>query len=337
MKVGLETVVSYFPETIIRREDFAHIDAVTPPAMAKLFKGPDEIRRSKDYNAVEIMGQRVAKKALDKAGLLPSDIDFILAGNLGGKNVVPMVGTKIHHELGFPEETPVVNIQNCCAGFIDACNVAWNLLKAGEYKRVLIVMVTAWATGGWDVDQTSPLAKQFGDGSAAAIVSAQNLKCEFLSYVNKTVGSLYDHLAWDFRRTMHPEFLTGPTAQRSVGMYLWGDEAFLEWAQDKRIAIDCIEKALKKANLKVSELGMIFFHQAQDVFFERWMEGAEEAGVSKDKWKETWNRYGNIGNVEVASNLAEWWEKGQIPKGSIIAFWVPGGGAHIPCMILKWL
>ena len=198
-------------------------------------------------------------------------------------------------------------------------------------------MVTAWATGGWDVDQTSPMAKQFGDGAAAAVVSAQNLKCEFITYVNKTEGWLYDHLAWDFRRTMHPEFLTGPDAQRMVGNYLWADQAMLEWGQGKHLAIEVIGKALRKANLKVSDLDMIFFHQAQDTFFERWMEGAEEAGVSKDKWKETYHRYGNIGNVEIPANLAEWWEKGQIPKSSIIALWVPGGGVHIPCLLLRWL
>jgi len=337
MKVGLETVVSYFPDSVIKREDFAYLDSAVPEEIAGMFKGPDEIRRLKDYSAVEIMGEKVTTKALKKAGLEPSDIDFILAGNLGGKNILPMVGTKVHHEVGFPEEIPVVNIQNCCAGFVDACNIAWNLIRAGEYKRVLIVMVTAWDTGGWGVDQTSPMAKQFGDGAAAAIVSAHNLKCEFLSYVNQTVGWLYDHLALDLRRTQHPEFLTGPDAQRTVGNYLWADESLFEWAHGKRVAIDLIEKALKKANLTVPDLDMIFFHQAQDTFFERWMEGAEEAGVERSKWKETWHRYGNIGNVEIASNLAEFWEKGQIPKDSVIAFYVPGGGVHIPCMILRWI
>ena len=28
-------------------------------------------------------------------------------------------------------------------------------------------------------------------------------------------------------------------------------------------------------------------------------------GISKDKWKETWNKYGNIGNVDVVPNIEE--------------------------------
>ena len=48
MKVGLEALVSYFPDTIMRREDFAHLDSLIPKAMQDMFRGPDEIRRLSD-------------------------------------------------------------------------------------------------------------------------------------------------------------------------------------------------------------------------------------------------------------------------------------------------
>jgi len=341
MKVGLETVVSYFPETVMKREDFSYLDPVIPKGMERIFRGPDEFRRLRDSNAVEIMGEKVAEKALKCAGLKPSDVDFIIAGNLGGKYVIPMVGTWVHHQLGFLQETPVLNTQNCCAGFVDACNVAWNLIRGGEYKRVLVVMVTAWDTrgGGLATDQTTPMGKLFGDGAGAAVVSSQNLKCEFLSYDNRTFGELYHHMASELRPPEHPELLPEYANQVRMGSYLWADQWFVEWQQrdGKGFAIEGIKTALKKANLSLQDLNLVIIHQAQDVIHEPWIEGGDEEGVSREKWKETWNKYGNIGNVDIAANLVELYEEGQIPKDSIIALFPPGGGGHTPCMIIKWL
>jgi 3-oxoacyl-[acyl-carrier-protein] synthase III len=113
----------------MKREDFSHLDPLIPKGMEAMFRGPDEIRRLSDVNAVEILAEKVADKVLNSAGLEPVDIDFIIAGNLGGRYAAPMVDSWVHHQLGFPEETPAINIQTCCSGFVDGCNLAWNLLR----------------------------------------------------------------------------------------------------------------------------------------------------------------------------------------------------------------
>jgi len=119
MRVGLEAVISFLPEKVVKREDFAYLDPVIPKGMEEMFRGADEFRRMEGEDAVEIMGVEVTKKVLDRAGLKPEDIDYIVSANLGGQYMIPMVGTHIHHEVGFPEEVPVLNIQTCCASFVD--------------------------------------------------------------------------------------------------------------------------------------------------------------------------------------------------------------------------
>lgn len=340
MKVGFEAIATYFPETVKKREDFKYLDSVIPNGMERIFRGPDEFRRFNGDHAAEIMGEMAAKKVLDDAKLRSLDIDFIIAGNLGGDFGIPMIGTYIHNKLGFPREVPVVNMQNCCAGFVDASNLAWNLVRAGEYKRILVVMATAFDAKGKAicvVDQSTPMGKLFGDGAGAAIVSAQNLKCEFLSYANRTFGELYFHMASELKPTEHPEFLKEPGGP--MGTYLWADQWFFEWQQrdGKKFAIDGIEQALKKANLKLSDLDFVVIHQAQDIIHDVWIEGGVEAEISRDKWKETYHKYGNIGNVDVVPNIEELWQEGKLHNGSIIALFPPGGGGHTPCMILRWL
>jgi 3-oxoacyl-[acyl-carrier-protein] synthase III len=242
--------------------------------------------------------------------------------------------------VGFREETPAINIQSCCAGFVDGCNLAWNLMKTGEYRRILIVMATAWDTGGGagNVDLTSPWNKFFGDGAGAGIVSAENLKCEFLSYTNRTFGEIYHHLGGVMRPPENPELIGKSVFREPMGSYLTVDEWFLNWFQKfgNKFAVVGIQQALEKAGLTISDLTAVVIHQAYP-FYMNWMEGGEEVGISKDKWKETWNKYGNIGNVDVVPNIEELWQEKKIGRGSIIALFTPGGGGHTPCMIFKWL
>ncbi|MFX0204287.1 MAG: 3-oxoacyl-ACP synthase III family protein, partial [Candidatus Hodarchaeota archaeon] len=284
--------------------------------------------------------EEVAKKALTSAKLKPFDIDYIIAANIGGKRLYPLVGSYIHKKLKFNRETPVLNVQNWCAGFIDQINVAWSLILSGRYKRILIVDVTTWALEGWGIDQTGPLAKLFGDGAGAAIVSAENLLCEFLSYYNHTVGELYDHMVVELMPHMTPELKEKAGVKGTMGNYLIADNWFFEWqqAEGKEFAVEIIKGALQEAKMTVSDLDMVIIHHAQDVIHNRWIEGGVDAGISKEKWKdENWNKYGNIGNVDIPANLVGFIENGQIQKGSVIALFAPGLGGHTPCMILKWL
>lgn len=64
MKVGLESVVSYFPEKVMKRSDFAYLDGAIPEGQEAMFKGPHEIRRLDDENGVEILAENVTRKVL---------------------------------------------------------------------------------------------------------------------------------------------------------------------------------------------------------------------------------------------------------------------------------
>ena len=292
MKVGLETVVAYFPETIMKAKDYSYLKPFVPEMIRETFRGPDEIRRFKNDDAAEILAEKVAKKALDRAGLKPSDIDYIIASNVGGKFTVPMIGCSVHHKLGFPQETPVLNIANACASFVDGCELAWNLINAGKYKRILLIQVSAMETSGGlgRIDQTDFLEIVIGDGAGAAIVSSQNLKCEFLSYYNRTWSETYEMVAIGPRPAMHPE-LEQAKDQPAVGNYLLDATEYFQWWQQMgpRFGIDGINGALMRANLTLDDLDMVLFHQIMNMHFDIWIEGAAKAGLSKDKWKHTWD------------------------------------------------
>jgi 3-oxoacyl-[acyl-carrier-protein] synthase III len=338
--VGLETVVSHFEGDIVTAKDQAYLEPMIPPPLVGKMRFPDEIRRFRNNDATEILAEKISRKCLDKAGLQPSDIDFIISNNVGGKYAMPMVGGYIHWKLGFPVTVPVLNIGNACASFVDGCVVAWNMILGGNYKRILVVTTAAWETSGGAcrVDYTDPQNAVMGDGAGAAIVSTQNLKCEFLSHHNSTYGEAYDMCGADVRSPAHPG-LPGAPPQPDVSIYMYGTPAFFDWWMriGPRFGIDNIMPALAKAGLKLEDLDTVLFHQPADLLYDMWIEGAEKEGLPRNKWKHTWHKYGNLANAVIPVNLAEFWERGELKKGDIMAWITIGAGGHAPTMIAKWL
>lgn len=340
MRVGLEAIAMDMQGDVVTAKDQEYLLPTLPEFLRGNFHFPEQIRRFRNEDAAEILALNAAKKVLDKAGLKPSDIDYIISNNCGGKYTVPMVGSYVHWKLGCPVEVPVLNISNACASFVDGCEVAWNLIKAGKYKRVLIVMAAAWETIGGQcrTDLTNAQFALMGDGGAAAIVSSQNLKCEFLSHYNRTWPETYDMCG---AKPKAPDFpgLPGAPAQPAFTCYGYGTPEFMMWWQKvgEKFGIDGIKGGLERANLTLKDLDAIIFHQPADMLYDVWIWGAEKEGVSKDKWMHTWNKYGNMSNAVVPVNLAEFSEQGLFKKDMIQAWITIGAGGHAPTMIAKWL
>ena len=340
MKVGLEMVVSELPDNIVKAKDWAYLEPVIPGPLKGKMRFPNELRRLRDDDAAEILAEKVSRKALDRSGLKPSDIDCIIANNCGGKFTVPMVGPYIHHRLGFREETPAFNISQACSSFIDGCELAWNLILAGKYKRILVVTVSVWETSGGQVraDLTDAMSAAMGDGAGAAIVSSQNLKCEFLSYYNRTWGEVYDLSGANPRPPANPQ-LKEAKNQPPFTNYMYGTPQFFAWwlRVGHTFGINGFKGALKLAGLSLSDLKMILFHQPTDMLYDMWMDGAEKEGVSRSIWRHTWDKYGNMSNAVIPVNLAEFWERGEFRKDMIMAWIAIGAGGHAPTMIARWL
>lgn len=339
-RIGLETVVQELPDTVVSASEYEHLRQFIPENIKDTFKGPEEIRRFRDNDAAEILAERVVEKALDRAGLDPSDIDYIIANNTGGKYNIPMVGCYIHHKGGFPREVPVLNTQNACSSFVDGIWLAQNLILGGNYKRILVVTVSAWETIGGQgrIDLTDFLGVLMGDGAGAGIVSQENLICEFLSYYNRTFGEIYDTVGTFVKEPEHPEI---PEAENQppIGVFLHTRPSFYEWWQKNwdDFGIDSINGALKAANLALDDVDKVIFHQPFDMLYDHWIDGAAKAGLDKDKWIHTWNKYGNLSNSVIPVNLAEFWDEGILEPNSIVALLTLGAGFHMPTMIIRWL
>jgi 3-oxoacyl-[acyl-carrier-protein] synthase III len=291
------------------------------------------------------MALGAAHKALDSSGLTPSDIDCLLITQTGGKQFMPLLGPYVHLNLGLKLDTIVRNIVDDNASILDASNVAWNFVRSGLCKRVLLIAVAAQISGqvGFGVDLTDPRAQNFGDGAAAAIVSFQNLKCEFLSYHFETYavrprtgGTLIANFG-AVRPPMNPELAVKAGIENKSGAYLvLEDSLFNEIAGRKGFITDSLERALKKADLKLPDLNTVIAPHIGDLEA-TWIEDLVNAGLSAGMYRNLRKKYGNMAVADVLVDLAEFAGYGRLAKDSIIALWVPCVGVQVAALVLRWL
>lgn len=346
MKVGFETVASYLPEEVINiKSHYAYLN----PAFAKLpgpeqkkleSAVPDEVRRFKGTDAMETMAVKAARAALDSSGLKPADINCILATKIGGKQLMPEVGAYVQHNVGFDLSTDVRNVANDSASFLNACHIAWNLVRSGEYKRVLIVASSSLISGesGFEVDLTDPYAKNFGDGAAAAIVSSQNLKCEFLSYYSEFYGQGCQSARMKpVSPLANPDLADKAGIKVKVGQFIATvDPSVVQIAGRKNILPDNLVKALKKASLRLADLDLVIAHHLGDLET-GWKDDLVRAGLSAEKFKNLRKKYGNMAAADLPIDLAEFWKERLLKKNSLIALWAPASGVQLATLVIRWL
>jgi 3-oxoacyl-[acyl-carrier-protein] synthase III len=335
LTIGLRALASYLPDDVVGLDRFRYFSSILPGF--DMF--PRERRWNTALDAAESQAVAAARAALDRAGLEAADIDFIVSQNLGGQFITPGIGAYIKRALGCRMETPALNIQQVCAGFLDGCRIAWDAIRADpeRVRHVLVVNSTAWRTGEWGVDITCPSSIACGDGAVAGVVSAEAVRLEFLSYVNRTHDEIYEDLIVQVAGPANPDLLRHTNLRPNKAVMIVSPR-FPEWMgrTGRFLPVWLIPKAAEAAGVELADIAHVVPHQAQGLTIELWKATAEaEIGLSPALWSENWHRYGNMGGADSAVNLEHLVNQVGVKDGALIAYFSPGGAGHSPTMMLR--
>ena len=123
----------------------------------------------KDTNAS--MATEAAKIAIERAGLTPKDIDFIVYATITPDYYFPGSGFVMQRELGM-NGVGVLDIRDQCSGFIYAISTADQFIKSGMYKTILVVGSELQSTFLSHTNEGRGVAVIFGDGAGAVVMQA---------------------------------------------------------------------------------------------------------------------------------------------------------------------
>ena len=117
------------------------------------------------------MGTKAARKAIEDAGLVPEDIDFIIFATLSPDYNFPGCGVIVQKELGI-KEVGALDVRTQCTGFMYGLSIADQYIKTGMYKTILVV-ASEIQSNIYDFDvKRRDFSAIFGDGAGAAVVQS---------------------------------------------------------------------------------------------------------------------------------------------------------------------
>jgi 3-oxoacyl-[acyl-carrier-protein] synthase-3 len=267
-----------------------------------------------------------SRTALARAGIKPGDLDAIIVGTVSSEYAFPSFACQVQHGLGI-SSIPAFDVAAACSGFVYAVSVADAYMRAGDFKRVLVVGADALSTMvDWSDRRTSVL---FGDGAGAAVMVTEAGNHGVLSSLLRSAGEHWNLLsvrATGIRGTVDSE------VRRSAddAIQMKGPELF-------KIAVKSMEEVSRlvaqRAGVRLEEIDLFVPHQANMRIISA---VAERLGMPQDKVFTNIDRYGNTSAASVPIALDEAIECGRISEGNIVMLNACGGGLTWGANLIRW-
>src|SRR5437762_8692733 len=129
--------------------------------------------RTKETTAT--MGIEAAKIAIERAGIAPQDIDFIVFATLSPDYYFPGCGVLVQRAMQM-KEIGALDVRNQCSGFLYALSVADQFIKSGMYKNILVVGSEKHSFGLDFSTRGRNVSVIFGDGAGAVVLRPTDKK-----------------------------------------------------------------------------------------------------------------------------------------------------------------
>ena len=313
---------SYLPARVMTNADLAEIvDTSDEWIVAR--SGIRQRHIAADGETTGDLAEAAARDALKHAGLQPDDIDLIVLATATPDNTFPATATAVQSRLGI-RHGAAFDVQAVCSGFIYALATADNFLKAGQFRRALVIGAETFSRIlDWEDRTTCVL---FGDGAGAIVLEAMEGEG-----TSADRGILTSHLHAD---GCHHDLLYvdgGPSSTQSVGhLRMSGKEVFRHAVVNLSAVIN---EALEATGLQADDIDWVIPHQAN----KRILDGtAKKLKLDPSKVVVTVDRHGNTSAASVPLALTEAVRDGRIQRGQLLLLEALGGGFTWGSALVRW-
>ncbi|MEQ7873865.1 beta-ketoacyl-ACP synthase III [Sphingomonas sp. ASV193] len=261
-----------------------------------------------DGETTATLATAAARRALDAAGLDPSEIGLIVLATATPDQTFPSSATKVQAALGIPD-CIALDVHAVCTGFLYALTVADSMLRGGSARRALVIGSETFSRIlDWEDRTTCVL---FGDGAGALVLEA----------VEGDQGILATRLHADGR---HNDLLYvdgGPSTTGTVGkLRMKGREVFRHAVVN---LAQVMNEVLADAGLTAAEVDWVVPHQANARILDA---TAKKLGLPPEKVVVTVDRHANTSAASVPLALDVAVRDGRIRRGDLLVLEAMGGG-----------
>lgn len=258
------------------------------------------------------LAEQAARRALEMAGLVPTDIDLVVVATTTADQVFPSTACLLQSRLGI-HGPAAFDVQAVCTGFIYALSVADKFIRTGAATRALVVGAeTISRIIDWSDRNTCVL---FGDGAGAVVIEASD-----------SPGVISTHLHAD---GAFEGLLRVPTGiSRGYDQLLAGN-AFMEMRGNEvfKVAVTTlgriVDETLTANGLKKSDIDWLIPHQANIRIINA---TAKKLRTPMERVVVTVGEHGNTSAASVPLALDTAVRDGRIQRGETLLMEAFGGG-----------
>ncbi len=294
------------------------------------------------------MGVEAAKIAIERAGITPQDIDFIVFATLCPDYYFPGCGVLLQRAMKM-KEIGALDVRNQCSGFIYALSVADQFIKTGMYKNILVVGSEKHSFGLDFTTRGRNISVIFGDGAGAVVLQpATNGNPGILSTYLHSDGEAAEILAM-YNPGTHANHWVGQKLadfnEAEIGDMFMSHE-MIDKAQNfpfmdgqsvfKKAVVkfpEVILEALAANNLQTADINMLIPHQA-NLRISQFVQ--HKLKLRDDQVYNNIQKYGNTTAASVPVALCEAWEQGKIKEGDLVCLAAFGSGFTWGSVLLRW-
>jgi 3-oxoacyl-[acyl-carrier-protein] synthase III len=300
---------SYRPSRIIPNADI--VDAIdSSDEWIQQRSGIKQRRFANEEETVQMMSVAAARKAIDRAGIAPAQVDCVIVATVTHLLQTPAIATAIAYELG-TDSPAAFDISAACAGFCHGLALADQMVRGGGARYVLVIGVERLSDLTDMADRGTAFI--FADGAGAAIIGPSDTP-GIGPVVWGSDGEQFDLIRQkeDWRDII--------AMDRPVLPYLTmqGNPVF-RWASFTMAKV--AQQALDKAGISVDDLDVFVPHQANMRIIDamaRAMKLPERVVVARDIAEQ-----GNTSAASIPLALDRMIDEGQATSGDtalLIAF-----------------
>jgi 3-oxoacyl-[acyl-carrier-protein] synthase III len=278
------------------------------------------------------LGYEAAQMALKNAGLQIEDIDFVVDTTTIPEYAYPHTGCVIASKFGLTS-TPVLNLQQGCAGFIYALATADAFIRIGMYERVLVVGAEMLSPMMEFSDRGRDMAVLFADGAGAVVLQAvePTSRSGIISHHLHTDGTILDKLYGEiYGNSTYPLVSKKKIDDGRARPRMNGRTIFV---QAVRRFKEVMQESLKANSLSPADVDLYLFHQANMRIIEAI---AEYAKIPAEKMFNNVHKYGNTSAASVPICIHEAFTEGRIKEGDLVLTAAFGTGFAWGATLLRW-
>src|SRR4029079_659146 len=316
---------SYVPAPVLTNADLEKMVATSDEWIVQR-TGIRQRHIADENEATSDLAVKAAQQALERANLVPEDIEFIAVGTTTPDMIFPSVGNIVQHRLGC-RRARSVDLRAACAGSVYSMVTGAQFIQTGKYKRVLCIGAETLSKITDFTDRGTCIL--LAGAAGAAVLEATEEDRGIIDVDLYSDGQYWELLYQPAGGSRHP-----PTAETCArGMHyakMRGNEVFKVAV---RMFAECAEKILSRNGFTADDVSLFIPHQANLRIIEA---ACKRVSLPMERVFVNVDRYGNTGAASVYVALEEALAAGRIKRGDLVLMAAFGGGFAWGAVLVRW-